>query len=193
MGHHVSFGVRDGYSPGDTCGANIIAAVLGADGSASRGQFDVFADVLAANGTGDGRRLYRAAQVANGLRSRNARGIDRRITGDFNGVGNGNMAQARGFFADAQGVAFEFDWRVGNDVVQAVLRIAKSKSGDAHISVYVHLAVSTSDDGNVPGDIAQFKTYRAGNIQRAVEAAGNRGAHLAACERHDQSEQRDGG
>jgi hypothetical protein len=55
----------------------------------------------------------------------------------------------------------------------------------------VDLAVSTSDDGNVTGDTAQFETYGAGNIQRAVEAAGNGGAHLAASERHNESEQRD--
>src|SRR5579864_4781631 len=102
------------------------------------------------------------------------------------------MTQALVFLANAKSVSFELDGGGGDDVVQAVLRAAHSKSGDTHITVDMHLPVGTSDNGDVTGDIAEFETDGAGDVQGTIEAAGYRRAHLAARQYYDEREHRHG-
>ena len=52
--------------------------------------------------------------------------------GTSNGIRDGDVVQTRELLADAESVAFEFDGRIGEDVIQAFLRTAKTKSGNSH-------------------------------------------------------------
>src|SRR5580704_3116756 len=53
MSKYISLGIQDGHASGNACGANVIAAVFGSDGSACRRQPDSPANVLAADRSGD--------------------------------------------------------------------------------------------------------------------------------------------
>src|SRR5271165_1894468 len=76
------------------------------------------------------------------------------------------------------------------DVVQAFLRAAKSRN--THISVHVDFAVSTAGDGDISTNIIEFQPDGTRNVQRAVKAAGDGGAHGTAHKREYHGEQRDG-
>src|ERR1700730_16177808 len=180
VSEHIPLGVQDSHAAGNARGTNIITAILGVNASAGRGEPNLAANVFAANGSGNRRCLHGAADVANDLRAGDARRIDFGIAGNFYGIADRDIVQARGVFTDAESVASEFDRRVGNEVVQTALRIAETESGDAHITVNVDFAVGATDDGDVTSDVTEFDANGTGDIQGTLKTAGDGGAHLAA-------------
>src|SRR5277367_121937 len=100
--------------------------------------------------------------------------------------------QAGRVFADAKRVAFEFDGRVGEDIGNALFGAAKPETRDANIAVHMEFVVGAADDGDVAGDVAEFEADGAGDVEGAVKAAGDGGAHLAAGEGYREREHRDG-
>src|SRR5580704_11015948 len=107
MSHYVALGVKDRHASGNAGGTHVVPAIVRVDFAANRGQLDFPADVSAADHSGYGRCLYGPAHVANGLRSRNAGRVNGVVARHFDGIADGDMAQTRSFFANAESVALE--------------------------------------------------------------------------------------
>src|SRR5260370_32478634 len=135
---HIAFDVRHSYASGSGRYMDVAANIFSRHGTASGGKLSVALDFLDADGPGGGFHFHRSAHIANGLSARRNGDIHVRVVWHLDGVCDGDVAHARHFFADADGVAPLLDGRIRNGLVQPLLWIVKSKTRRAHIGIHRH-------------------------------------------------------
>src|SRR5260370_22684560 len=123
---HIAPSVRDRHTSRSGRYADIIANIRGRHRAAGGAKLDVALDFFDTDGPRSGLHFYRAAHAAYGLRAGRDGGTDFRVASHLNRIGDADVAHARHFLADANGVASLFDGRIREGIVQALLRIVKA-------------------------------------------------------------------
>src|SRR5205823_604959 len=108
---------------------DVTAQVFGGNGAACRRKLCVAVDLCNVNGSGSRADFHRAAQVADVFCAGSDARIDLRLVRNLDLVTNRDIAHARKILANANRVAALLNGWVGNNLVQARLRILKSETG----------------------------------------------------------------
>src|SRR6266704_4475968 len=164
---------------------DVAANVFSRHGTASGGKLSVALDFLDADGPGSGFHFHRSAHIANGLSARRNGHIHFGVVWHLDGVCDGDVAHARHFFADADGVAPLLDGGIRNGLVQPLLWIVKSKTGGAHIGMHRHRAARSSRDVHVTGGIGELQADGTGHSKSADETSADGWAGIAARREQD--------
>src|SRR5262249_50238345 len=155
-----AFGVAHIHATGNARRLHIVADIERIDRSACRAQAHLLVDMVDAQRSGRGVRLHRTLDLVNRLRAGREIRIDFSVVRNFDLIRDGNVSQAVHVLADANRGATLFDRRIGEEVVDALLRAAETETGGVDFSVDVDFAVGSPDDLNVAGGIGEIDPYR---------------------------------
>src|SRR5712692_5781229 len=182
---HIAFDARHRYASRSGRYAEIIANISGRHRPAGGRKLDVPFDFFDADGPGGGLHLYRAAHSANGLRAGRDGGTYFRIARHQDRIGDADVTHARHFLADPDGVAPLLDGRIGEGIVQALLRIVKAESRCAHFAAHMYFAVGACCDVHVSGGVGEFDASGSGHVIVAIEATADGRPAVAADQDND--------
>src|SRR5713101_6206864 len=182
---HIAFDARHRYASRSGRYAEIIANISGRHRPAGGRKLDVPFDFFDADGPRGGLHLYRAAHSANGLRAGRDGGTYFRIARHQDRIGDADVTHARHFLADPDGVAPLLDGRIGEGIVQALLRIVKAESRCAHFAAHMYFAVGACCDVHVSGGVGEFQASWSGHVIVAIEATADGRPAVAADQDND--------
>src|SRR6267378_5377740 len=182
---HIAPSVRDRHTSRSGRYAYIIAYIRGRHRPAGGGKLDVALDFFDTDGPRSGLHFNGAAHAANRLRAGRDGGADFRVARHLDRVSDADVAHARHFLADANGVASLLDGRIREGIVHALLRIVKAESRCAHFTAHLHFAVGAARDVHVTRGVGQFQAEWTANVIVAIEGAANRRPAVAAGQDND--------
>ncbi len=166
----VTFDRVDLDAAGGAGDARVVAEVADMDGAA--GRFDLHAAIHVFDGdfSGSGVDRNRTANVLNILRAAGDADGEFGFLRDFDGVGNGRVAEAAEVFTDADQAGALFNGRIVYDPFQFILCAAEKGAG-ADFGMDVDFAVGGARDADGARAVREFEAQGAGDGESAIERA----------------------